>query len=196
MNVMKKNIIILSIFISALSLNAQEVIWSFTYDIGIPFSETKEFADQVSWRGLALNMDRFVGENIAVGLGFSWSTFLEKEPDSYYETDELLIHGTQVRYINTIPLLARFSWYQSVNLDHSFYGTLGVGTAWQETRREIGTFSFVGNYWQFAMSPEVGYIFPVGMSYLTTKVRYVHGFKTSGGAPTLSYMGIGLGFAW
>lgn len=193
---MKKYIIILTILTSAFTLNAQDVIWSFTYDVGIPLSETKEFADQVSWRGLALDVDRFVNDNMAVGLGFSWNTFLEKEPNSYYETDLLLMHGTQVRYINTVPILARFSWYQDMNHSQSFYGTLGIGTVWQETRREIGTFAFVGDYWQFAMSPEVGYIFPVGMSYLIAKLRYVHGFSTSGGAPTLSYLGIGLGFAW
>jgi len=193
---MKKNIIILVIFCSAIAVSAQNTIWSFTYDIGIPVSETKEFTDQVSWRGLALDFDRFLNENMAVGMGFSWNTFVEKEPNSYYESDNALVHGTQVRYINTIPILVRFSYYKHMNVDHSLYGTMGVGTAWQETRRQIGTFSFVGNYWQFALSPEIGYVFPVGFhNYLTAKVRYMHAFQTSD-APTLSYVGIGVGFAW
>jgi len=191
---MKKNIITIMVLFFALSISAQDFIWKMTYDIAFPLSSTKEFADQVSWRGLAIDVDRFVNDNMAVGLGFSWSTFVEKEPNSYYETDLLLLHGTQVRYINNIPLLARFSYYTPLET-MDVYGTLGIGTVWQETRREIGTLAFVGNYWQFALSPELGVLFPVGNTYMTAKVRYVHGFKTSE-APDLSYLGIGLGFAW
>jgi hypothetical protein len=139
-------------------------------------------------------MDRFVNDNLAFGMGISWSVFLEKEPDSYYERENVLIHGTQVRYINNIPMLARISWYQPTDIMGTYF-TLGIGTNWQETRREIGTWAFTGDYWQFALSPEAGIIFPVANSYLTAKVRCMHGFKTTN-APTLSYLGIGLGFAW
>jgi hypothetical protein len=191
---MKKYIITLSIISAALTMSAQEVIWKMTYDVAFPFSATKEFADQVSWRGLSLDVDRFVGDNLAVGLGFSWSTFVEKESDSYYQRELILLHGTQVRYINNIPLTVRLSWYQPLDA-LELYGTLGVGAAWQEIRREIGTFAFVGSYWQFAMTPEVGVVFPVGSSYLTAKVRYVMAFETDE-APDLSYLSVGLGFAW
>ncbi|MEN8229677.1 MAG: hypothetical protein ABFS38_16065 [Bacteroidota bacterium] len=191
---MKKYIITLTILSSVLTMSAQDVIWKMTYDVAFPFSATKDFTNQMSWRGVAMDVDRFVNDNLAVGLGFSWSVFLEKESDSYYEREELLIHGTQVRYINNIPLMARISWYQPMDQFESYF-TMGVGTAWQENRLEIGTFSFAGDYWQFALSPEAGVIFPVGQSYLTAKVRYVHAFETNEG-PTLSYLGVGLGFAW
>jgi len=191
---MKKYIVTLTLFFVALGLSAQEVIWKMTYDVGIPFSTTKEFTNQASWRGLSLDFDRFVGDNLAVGMGFSWSTFVEKEADSDYQRENILLHGTQVRYINNIPLTVRLSWYQPLDM-MELYGTLGVGTAWQEKRQEIGTFAFVGNYWQFALTPEAGIIFPVGSSYLTAKFRYVMAFKTDE-APDLSYLSIGLGFAW
>jgi len=192
---MKKYILAFAITISALAINGQDVIWKMNYDVGFPFSSTKEFANQVSWRGLSLDMDRFVSDNFAVGLGVSWSTFLEKEADSYYQREHVLIHGTQVRYINNIPLMARLSWYQTVD-DFEPYFSLGIGTTWQETRREIGTFAFTGNYWQFALKPEIGVIVPVGYSSsLAIKLSYVQGFKTEN-APALSYMNIGLGFAW
>jgi len=191
---MKKFIIILSILCSALTLSAQDVIWKLTYDVAFPFSYTKDFADQVSWRGAALDFDRFIGENFAVGMGISWSTFVQKYPDSYYQRDNILLHGTQVRYVNNIPLTVRFSWYQPLD-PVELYGTLGVGTVWHETRRDLGTYAFVGDYWQFALAPEVGVIFPVGRSYLNAKLRYVSGFKTDK-APELSYLSLGLGVAW
>ena len=191
---MKKYIIALSVLFLALTVNAQEVIWRLTYDVGIPFSDTKEFTDQVSWRGLTLDFDRFVGDNLAVGMGFSWSTFVEKEPDSYYQRDKILLHGTQVRYNNNIPLTVKIAWYQPVNTIDIF-ASLGLGTSWQETRREIGTFAFVGSYWQFAMIPEVGVLIPTGRSNVTARVRYVSAFKTEE-APTLSYLSFGLGLGW
>ena len=191
---MKKYIIALSVFFLAMTVNAQEVIWKLTYDVGIPFSSTKEFTDQVSWRGLTLDFDRFVGDNLALGMAFSWSTFVEKESDSYYELDNILLHGTQVRYINNIPLTARLAYYKPVN-EMDIFGSLGVGTAWQETRREIGTIAVTGSYWHFALVPELGVIIPVGPSSVTAKVRYVQAFKTQD-APDLSYLSIGLGLAW
>jgi len=191
---MRKIFFTISILISVLSLSGQEVVWKMTYDVGFPFSSTKEYADQVSWRGVAMDVDRFINDNLAVGLGVSWSVFLEKEPDSYYENDDMLIHGTQVRYINNIPLLARISWYQATSQFDTYF-TAGVGTVWQNVRREIGLWAFGGDYWQFALSPEVGIIYPMGQTYLTAKVRYMQGFKTSD-APALSYLGIGVGFAW
>ena len=191
---MRKIFFIISIFISALSMSGQEVIWKMTYDVGFPFSSTKEFTNQVSWRGIAIDVDRFINDNLAVGLGISWSTFLEKEPDSDYQREDMLIHGTQVRYINNIPLLARISWYQPTG-NFDTYFTAGVGTVWQDVRREIGLWAFDDDYWQFALSPEVGIIFPVGQTYITGKLRYMQGFKTSD-APGLSYMALGLGVAF
>ena len=191
---MKRIIIALSLIFMAWTVNAQEVIWKLTYDVGIPFSSTKEFTDQVSWRGLSLDFDRFVGDNLAVGLGFAWSTFVEKEADSDYQLENILLHGTQVRYINDIPLTARFSWYQPLS-SMELYATLGAGAAWQELRREIGTWAFVGSYWQFVMIPEVGIIYPLGSSYLNARVKYVQAFESSE-APGLSYLSIGVGFAW
>jgi len=191
---MKKYIVTLTLLVAALTMSAQEVIWKMTYDVGVPFSSTKEFTDQVSWRGLSLDFDRFVGDNFAVGMGFSWSTFVEKESDTDYQRENILLHGTQVRYINNIPLTVRLSWYQPLDMMELF-GTLGVGTVWQEVRREIGTLAFSGNYWQFALTPEVGMIFPVGQSYLSAKLRYVMAFETNE-APDLSYLSVGVGIAW
>ena len=191
---MKRLAIIALISVSALAARGQDVIWKMAYEIAFPFSDTKSFTDQVSWRGVSLDFDRFVSDNMAVGLGISWGVFVEKEEDSYFEYEDMLIHGTQVRYINNIPILARFSWYQPTG-EFDTYFTAGIGTVWQENRRDIGLWAFQDSYWQFALSPEVGIIFPIGRSYLTAKVKYMQGFKTSD-APGLSYLGVGVGFAW
>ena len=193
---MKKLIVMIAFTGSLISLGAQDVIWKLTYDVSFPFGTTKTFADQVSWRGLSLDMDRLVNDNLALGVGVGWNTFVQKYPDSYYQNDEMLLHGTQVRYINDIPITARFSWYQPMDQIEPYF-TLGVGTIWQEMRREIGLFAFTGSYWQFVLAPELGTVVPLGMSaYGTLKVKYTYGFKTGDNDNTLSFLSIGLGVAW
>jgi len=193
---MKKLILSFVIAFTALTLQAQDVIWKFTYDVSFPMSQTKEFTDQVSWRGLGLDMDRLLNDNLAVGVGVGWHTFVQKYPDSYFENDNMLLHGTQVRYVNDIPITARLTWFQPMEMVEPYF-TLGVGTVWQEMRREIGLLAFTGSYWQFVLAPEVGMIVPLGLqSYGTLKVKYTHGFPTGNNENTLSYLSIGVGVAW
>jgi hypothetical protein len=193
---MKKLILTIVFAGSLIPLGAQDVIWKLSYDLSFPFGNTKTFTDQVSWRGLSLDMDRLINDNLALGLGVGWNTFVQKYPDSYYQNDEMLLHGTQVRYINDIPITARFSWYQPMEKLEP-YVTLGVGTVWQEMRREIGLFSFEGNYWQFVLAPELGAVIPVGShSYGIVKIKYTQGFKTGDNENALSFLSLGLGVAW
>ena len=192
---MKRYALILAGFFVMLNARPQESIWKMTYDVSLPLSATGEFAGQFSWRGIALDFDRFINDQLSVGLGVSWSVFLEKEPQSYYQNEDMLTHGTQVRYINSVPLLARFSWYTAPSGSYRAYFSAGVGTAWQERRRDVGLWTFGDDYWQFALSPEAGIIIPVSRTYLTAKLRYVQGFKTPA-IPSLSYLSLGVGYAW
>jgi len=193
---MKKLILTIAITGVLISLGAQDVVWKMTYDVSFPLGTTKTFADQVSWRGLSLDMDRLLNDNLALGVGVGWNTFVQKYPDSYYQRDEMLLHGTQVRYVNDIPIAARFTWYQPLDMVEPYF-TLGVGTVWQQMRREIGLLAFEGNYWQFLLAPELGAVFPLGYkSYGTLKVKYTQGFQTSDSDNALSFLSIGVGVAW
>lgn len=193
---MKKLLVSIAILGAALTAHSQEAIWKFTYDVSFPFSQTREFTDQVSWRGLGLDLDRLLNDNLAVGVGVGWHAFVQKYPDSYYENDGMLLHGTQMRYINDIPITGRLTWFQPMDMVEP-YVTLGIGTVWQEMRREIGLLAFSGSYWQFVLAPELGMIIPLGFqSYGTLKVKYTHGFPTGENENSLSYLSVGVGVAW
>lgn len=198
---MKKYIAAIVLSISALSLSGQDVIWKMSYDVGFPFAKTREYAGQVSWRGFSLDMDRFINDNLAVGAAFSWSVFLEKEEDAYWESGNMLVNGTQVRYINNIPMLGRVSYYLPMDAMETFF-SLGIGTVWQERVRYVGSWNIgadrepaLGSHWHFALAPEIGILIPTPGSYMTARVKYVQGFKTAD-SPALSYLSLGLGFAW
>ena len=84
--------------------------WGLTYAPSIPLSNTKDFADNASWRGINLEYKKAVKENVTAGLSFGWHVFDE-------QTDEVLsgfgvdISGDQFRYINSFPLLANVSYF-------------------------------------------------------------------------------------
>jgi opacity protein-like surface antigen len=191
---MKKVIFLFGILmVSILSVYSQ-AIWKMTYDVAVPLSASKEYTDHFSWRGISMDGDRLLDDNLAVGFGFSWQVFVEKEVDAMIEIDGANVHGTQVRYINSIPLLARVSYYKEMDMFEPYF-TAGIGTVWQERRTDIGTWAITETAWHFALAPEVGVIIPAGPTYLTLKVKYMHGFQTQS-ADNLSYLSFGLGVAW
>jgi len=191
---MKKVIIFTGILLMAATASFSQSIWKMTYDVAIPFAATKDFTDHFSWRGFTLDGDRLLDDNLAVGFGFSWQVFVEKETDAQIIRDQALITGTQVRYINTMPLLARVSYYKELDMVEPYF-TAGIGTAWQEERTDIGTWAITSTAWQFALAPEIGVIIPAGPTYVTLKVKYMQSFKTQS-QEGLSYLNFGLGLAW
>lgn len=191
---MKRAIFVLGILILTASAVFSQTIWKMTYDVAIPSSYTKEFTDHFSWRGVSLDGDRMLDENLGIGFGFSWQVFVEKEIDAQLIRDQALITGTQVRYINSIPMMARFSYYQEMDMIIPYF-TAGVGTVWQEQKTHIGTWAVTSTGWQFAIAPEVGVMIPAGPTNLIVKVKYNHGFETKS-IESLSYLNFGLGIAW
>lgn len=191
---MKKLLISTVILLIAGTSLFSQSIWKMTYDVAIPFSSTKDYTDHFSWRGASLDGDRMLDSNLGIGFGFSWQTFVEKEVDTQLEYNNSLVTGTQVRYVNTIPMFARLSYYNEMDLFTPYF-TAGIGTAWQEKRTDIGVWSITESAWHFALAPEIGIIVPAGPTFVTFKVKYMQAFKTSS-TDALTYLNFGLGLAW
>ena len=46
-----------------------------TYNMGLPMSDTKDFTDAYSWRGMGLEFRKFVKNTTSVGLSLGWNVF-------------------------------------------------------------------------------------------------------------------------
>ena len=180
------------------AVNADDAIGVVTYDVSVPLADMKDFIDKTSWRGFGLEGRWLVKPNITLGLAWHWNTF-------YMNSDELLeiengnVSGNQFRILYGSPLMATAFWYPRSPLDNPGfmpYLGLGAGAIWMKERLEIGIVAVEESSWHFGLTPELGFMVPVG--YYTNFIagaRYNYAFK-SGDSPEYQWFTFSVGFAW
>ena len=204
---MKKLIVIAIALSTAFTMYGQYKggIWNYTWDVSIPLGETSDFTGVTSGRGVTISGKGFVSENIALGGQFSWHTFYEKEFttssfDITNSDDERIvgdINGTQLRYINSFPILftAHYFTKNPVFSEFSLFAGLGAGTSIIKRRLEIGIVAFEETKWHFTMAPEVGIVYGFNTNLkLFLSAQYFYSVKTST-TPSQSHMTFHIGFA-
>ena len=98
-----KYFIVIAFLTLTLSSNSygQGTFTNITYDMSIPFGNTADFISKTSFRGFSFDIGRYLTDNLAIDLRFSWQTFYEEMPfDSYYDGTQT-VTGKQYRYINS-----------------------------------------------------------------------------------------------
>ena len=132
---------------------------------------------------------------MAVGWVLRWNTFSEKRDNEVYMRDNLTLTGTQYRYKNLFPLLARGVYQIGGHEGTRPYIGAGLGVTPDITRTVVGVYSFEETAWHFTMAPEAGIIIPFGYTSFTANVRYVYGFK-AGELGMMSFLSLNLGLLW
>lgn len=188
--------IIAAMLISFSALTAQN-IWSFQYSFGFPTGDTKEFTENTSGRGFVIEGKSFATNNLAFGAFLGWNVFTDDIADGELTIGHIGVFGHEYRYINTMPLMATASYYPSNGKGKTInpYGSIGVGTIFQEKLMDIGTKSLYADGWMFGVAPEVGVSvkLPGGFD-LIASYRYMIGFETSSvGQLSYSNLNIGMG---
>ena len=188
---------LLAIPIALLFTNgAQAQVWHYALSYGgaAPISDTKDFTEGTSWRNWGAEVLKFVKPNTAVGLSLGWNVFndVTTEVSSVEGVD---IQGTQLRYINSLPMLVNVRQYTGTRGGiRPFFG-LGAGTQLVKQRVDVGQWRFSENTWHFALAPEIGVELPFGSDgkgFINGKYNY--GVKRSD--RTQSYFGFNIGVAW
>jgi hypothetical protein len=174
---------------------------SLSYNFMLPTGSTKDFLSEVGWRGLTFEARRFVGRQFSVGLNFGWHVFSEKTTDPIEITNGT-ISGTQIREMNTFPLMATAHYYFSKDREEirPYLGT-GVGMTYIDERWNLGVYSLNSYNWHFTLAPEIGAIIPLGDVDGIIGVTYMYGFdsgSTAWGAEdnAQQYIVFKLGLVW
>ncbi len=159
--------------------------------------ETGDYISKPSFRGLSFDGRGFLTDQISLGGYFSWTTFFEERANDIYTDGTATLTGTQYRYINAFPILLQGHYYLGTDeYEPRFYFGAGLGTYKMIQRTDIGVWSIEENHWHFGMSPEVGLLYPVGMSSqlnINLKYHWVLGVDDS---LDYSWLGVSIGFAW
>jgi len=195
---MKYLLLVLLILCLSFGASGQDWLNGVTYQISFPLSDTKDFANKTSFRGVGLDFRKFVKQDVTVGLAADWNVFHEV-------TDEMIdlnkvnperygnVSGTQNRIVNAFPILATVHYY--LGQDNLFNIGLGVGTYYVKNRLEIGVVAINDDNWHFGLAPEIGFKKLVG--YTTNffvSAKYNYAFKANETQP--SYVALKVGFLW
>ena len=183
-------------------------LWGYNYEVGIPLGETRDFIDNMSFRGFSLGGKKFINEHMAMGGSVGWHVFNEKKDNVTAGLDFVIefedgsegdvngaISGDQYRYINSFPFMINLQYFNLNPARNSiaFYAGLGLGTQAIKRRVEVGVLAVDDTNWHFGIIPEIGFIKRFNTTYyFNGGVKYNQAF--SSGGRKYSYLNITIGF--
>lgn len=190
---MNKYIVILILGLASLLVKAQdETLIIVNYLPAVSLGETADFANNFTPRGVDLEVNKFIAADMSVGFVISWNVFREKIVGESIDYEDMLVTGTQFRYVNTVPLNVNFKKYYLGNGTTPYFG-LGLGTSYAKQENDIGVFTLSEDKWLFNLAPEIGLLYDISRSnVLSLKVKYNYSPK-AGDFPSVSYVSFGIG---
>jgi len=188
---------------------AQDWWWGIMYEMSatssLPGNSNMDFnfIEDFSFRGIGIEA-RYLperGAKYSFGFNGSWNVLNEK---SEFGTDRNTISlsntdvtGTQLRYLNAVPLLANASYYFGGRGGIRPFIGINAGTYYIERRVDIGVTAVVEDNWHFGWAPEAGVVVPLGRPEvaLLLMARYNWAFS-AGGTGDQKYWGFNVGIAY
>jgi outer membrane protein len=191
-----KLVTVVSLILLGVGITAQNKTNLF-YSMGVPMGETKDYIEKTSFRGMGIEFEKEVMDNLGVGGLIAWNTFYEAIPEDTYPLTNGAITGKQFRYLNTLPIMATASYYlaSEEQMIRPYLG-MGLGTYWIEQRTDMGLYSDVNKSWHFGLAPKAGIMVPISFSTsMYVGLNYNIAFKTSK-LDQQSWLGINVGFSF
>lgn len=175
---------------------------TFTYSVSIPTGDTKEFIDEISWRGLGYEYRNQFSKNATVGFSTGWNLLYEETREvTQLDTDPPgAFYGTQKKLINAFPIMISAHYYLGQRGTMRPYIGLSAGGYIMLQYFETGVFLWENNQWQWGIAPEAGIIIPVKRDLgimINGKYNYTFtGESVTGSDINNAYWGINVGLAW
>lgn len=190
---MKKYIVVTLICLaSIISVAQNNTVVRINFLPAISLGKTADFTQGFSPRGSEVSFDKFIAEDLSVGLSLGWNVFRSKITGKSFEYNDFLVTGTQFRYTNIVPVNIKANKYFGSSERKPFIG-IGIGTTYTKQTNNTGIFSFVDDQWQFNLSPEAGIQAMINPGLIGSfKIKYSYSLKANG-FPAMSYIGFGFG---
>jgi hypothetical protein len=149
---------------------------SFTYSVSLPQGDTKEFTDEISWRGIGLDYRYVIDRAYSVGLFFGWNVFYERR-EGVSEVENGAIYGTSDRTLNLFPIMVNYHYYFGERKSIRPYVGINAGGYIVNQQFAIGIFLWEDDSWQWAVAPEAGVVIPVERDFgLIVNGKYNYAF--------------------
>lgn len=175
-----------------------QTITTLTYPIAFPTGDLADFTTKTSFRGINLEFQKMVQDNIAVGISTGWSVFYEEMDYGTYTLDNVSLSGKQWRYSNHIPLLATTTYQLKPGDSMNPYVGLGIGVAYTLRNTDMNLYTVEQDAWNFTLQPALGVLIEASdVTKVNISARYTHGFEAGNELPgAQSYFSLNFGFSF
>jgi hypothetical protein len=178
---------------------AQEWYGMATWQVSFPAGDTKDFVDEVSFRGFGMEFRKTVRPATTIGLLAGWNVFHERTNETV-EFENGAISGSQDRYINSFPImLGAHRYFGAKGGTRPYIGLNGGGFIVIRTAR-VGIVELEEDTWVWGLTPEAGLIMPMsyGAAFVVNgRYHWSPTWETLAGSDTdLTYWGLHVGFVW
>ncbi len=194
---MKKRmyLILVAVILLPAAAFTQSSMFTVNWDVSFPTGTTSDYINNTSFRGVSFEGMKFINDNIAIGGMIGWEVFKEKKNDETWEGNGVTVTGTQVRYLNMLPLLVVGRYFLKGLDEVAPYIGLGLGTHRSLQRTEIGHVAFENNNWHLGFAPEVGIFIPMNFNMgLNLAAKYQYAVESS--KSQYSYFNLAIGFSF
>jgi hypothetical protein len=163
------------------------------WSLAAPTGDTKEFTDDFSLRGFALEYRNYYTGTTAWGVNVGYNVFVEERDRTYYG-DNFAVTGEHWSYINAVPMY--LSWHKVASRsrrDGSMFFGVNAGGVWLEQRVTMGLYEVKESNVHLGFAPEIGYHFPWQsfLGYGSLRFNYM---LEAGDVPAQSWFELRLGF--
>ncbi|MFY0601617.1 MAG: hypothetical protein JXR03_18230 [Cyclobacteriaceae bacterium] len=187
-------IIIFLLTLNVATVVAQQSVVGFNYSMAFPSYDLNDHIGETSFRGISVYNRLFITDDFSVGTHIGWQVFKKRLEGTFSTDDGNDISGTQVRYVNTFPLIFQAHHYLGESGSVRPYIGVGAGPMLALRRTDIGIFAIQDNTLHFAVASEIGIHIPmVAWSGINVSARFDHAFGTDNSGMAYSYFTINLG---
>jgi len=170
-----------------------------TWQISFPAGDTKDFVDEVSYRGFGMEFRKALNPGSTVGILGGWNVFHQRTSE-LIEFENGAASGSQDRYINSFPIMLGFHrYFGERGGTRPYVGLNGGGFVLIQTLR-LGTAEIEEDSWEWGLTPEAGVVVPMqyGAAFIANaRYQWSPTPQTLAGTDAdLTYWAIHLGFVW
>ena len=194
-------VFILAVLFAGTAMAQSKVLSGITWNIGLPAGQMSNFMGKASYAGFGFETHNFLTDDFSVGGSVSWNYWSEMTGETI-QLKQGALSGTQIRYVNSIPILLNGTFYLGGRRDElrPFLG-LNAGAYYILQRLDMGVYSLDNDHWHFGLAPEAGFLYRASDdTYITAAGRYNYAFSSgetvSGQKNTVAYWGINIGIAY
>lgn len=191
-----KKLFITALFTAAvISASAQEYT-RLSYPISWGANSTGEQIPGTSWVGLQFELGHEVHSNATVGFETGWVTLYDELKDVSATYGTTTVTGNQYRFLNTIPLLAKYTYYFDNSSSIVPFAAAAGGISWAKRTTDVGIYRFSEEEWPLTLSGELGISFEMDYSSSFTVSAYYQYLAERQDLAAQSFYGLRIGFLW